>query len=201
MTPPLSEAVKREYLIVTRDLVEMKYLVDEVPTPFAPRDWYRQRRWLNQGAQYLQRSAVAATNDRERSRRVLQLLFANWLAQCDKPAKERAKVAVRDPVPIYESDPQAPLAARAVDPQVLARELKRTMLAKQAFTNGLDASAWEFDGKLARERARQASLVVTLAEQLYRREYGHLPASARDLVGTYLKALPDGYVDRDPQNR
>jgi hypothetical protein len=43
-----------------------------------------------------------------------------------------------------------------------------------------------------RERARQARLVVHLADQLYRREHGgHPPPSPSALVGPYLKALPE----------
>ena len=50
---------------------------------------------------------------------------------------------------------------------------------------------WELDGPLAQERRCMAALVVTLAEQLYRREHGAPPRSPRDLVGPYLKELPD----------
>ncbi len=34
-----------------------------------------------------------------------------------------------------------------------------------------------------------------LAEELYRREHGQLPASEQALVGTYLKNLPDDGTD------
>ena len=35
---------------------------------------------------HVQRIRLLATNDVERSRRVLRLLYANWLPQIDKPA-------------------------------------------------------------------------------------------------------------------
>ncbi|HWE39979.1 MAG TPA: hypothetical protein VG406_25735, partial [Isosphaeraceae bacterium] len=43
-----------------------------------------------------------------------------------------------------------------------------------------------------RERSRQAGLVLTLAEQLYRRDHGgQAPPGPSALVGPYLKALPE----------
>jgi hypothetical protein len=39
---------------------------------------------------------------------------------------------------------------------------------------------------------------MLLAEELYRREHGRSPASVSELVGTYLKSLPDdGSSDLD----
>ena len=46
-----------------------------------------------------------------------------------------------------------------------------------------------------RAQTRQAQLVVAIAEQLYLSERGRMPATPRDLVGTYLKEIPEGYVD------
>ena len=48
------------------------------------------------------------------------------------------------------------------------------------------------------ERREHHSLVVLLAEELYRREHGRKPTSEEALVGTYLKSLPDdGSADLD----
>jgi hypothetical protein len=170
MTPPLSETLKSEYLMRLRDLSEMKFLVEDVPTPFAPIDWYRQRPVLSQLGGFLQRTKVAAYNDSERSRRIFRLVYANWLAQCDKSPKQRAPVAVRDPVTLYAPDPSAPFAARAVAPERLAQALKKSLLAKLACDQHLEARLWENDGPLARERTRQEALVAALKEQLHRRE-------------------------------
>jgi hypothetical protein len=201
MTPPMSQSLKWEYLILMRDMDEMRVLVTELPTPFASRDWYRQHAALNQGVDSLQRAHVTLSNDRERSRRVLRMLYANWLAQVDKPSRLRAKIAVQKPRLIYEADPTAPYAARALPPQALARALDRTMLAKAAFSMDLPAQAgpvWELDGPVARERLRQADLVVFLATQLHQREHGQPPATVQDLVGPYLRAIPEDY--KEPAN-
>ena len=56
----------------------------------------------------------------ERSRRVLRLLAANDLAWCDRPAVERPAFAVPR-LRIYQADPSAPPAARALPPEELAR--------------------------------------------------------------------------------
>ena len=48
--------------------------------------------------------------------------------------------------------------------------------------------------KVEKNRSIQAALVVYLAEQLYTRENGHPPDSPQQLVGPYLKALPEGFV-------
>ena len=44
---------------------------------------------------------------------------------------------------------------------------------------------------LLSDRRTYRELVVTLAEEIYRRERGSLPPTEEALVGTYLKSLPD----------
>ena len=117
MTPPLSQALKRDYLILTRDLDEMRILVDEIPPPLVTREWLVRRPLLFRGVRAYQRGRVAVRQDRERSRRLFQLLFANWLAQVDKPPEQRVGIAVTHPQMIYEPDPTAPAAARVIGPR------------------------------------------------------------------------------------
>jgi hypothetical protein len=172
LTPPLSEALRLEYVILSRDLGEMKYLIEEVPAPGVNRDWLRRSHpRIDQGVGYVQRARVSLSNDAERSRRVLRLLFWNWLAQVDRPAGARAAVAVREPVLVYAADPSAPPAARALAPAVLARAVEGTMLARQAFSGPITKGGpWEGDGPLAREETRRAALFATLAKELERRQ-------------------------------
>ena len=68
----------------------------------------------------IQRFRFRASNDPEKSRRALRLVFANWLAQVDRPAAERARSATHAGLLIYEADPTAPPAARAVTPDALS---------------------------------------------------------------------------------
>ena len=102
---------------------------------------------------------LKACNDLERSRRVLQLLFANWLPQADRPASQRAPVAIASPTLIYAADPSAPPSARALPPDALATALDHSILARYAVRGSLpehegksclhSKMLWEGDGKLA----------------------------------------------------
>jgi hypothetical protein len=151
----------------------------------------------------IQRLRLQATNDVERSRRAARLLFANWLAQVDKPATKRAPIAIQKPMLIYEFDPASLAAARGVDPETLDKAIDHAALANQMFhpddlASQFPRTPWEGDGPLAREPRRRAVLIVKLAAELYRRERGQPPATAGALVGPYLKVLPEGIASDDP---
>ncbi len=127
------------------------------------------------------------------------MLFANWLAQVERPADCRAPLARREPIWIYAEDPSAPVAARAVTPDFLASTLERL---EMGFLFGPDPDPsdppWEGQGELVQERRRRSVLIVRLAAELYRREHGAAPATAGALVGTVLKELPEGLAAEDP---
>ena len=140
-----------------------------------------------------------AGNEVERTRRVLRLLYANWLAQADRPAGRQAPLAIRGPVWVYADDPSTPVAARAVSPESLAAALDRLEIAFLVGTNADPGDPpWEGNGELGRERRRRSVLIVRLAAEVYRREHGEAPATAGALVGAVLKELPDGIVASDP---
>jgi hypothetical protein len=202
MTPPLSDALKLEYLVYLRDLGELRVMVKELPLPGGPGSLFE--RVVSSAGMKLpvQHFRLRATNDVERSGRALRLLFSNWLAQVDRPEAARAPIAIRKPMLVYAADPTAPPAARAVDPQVLNRAVNHTVLAEYIFgsvylNNGAERFLyWEGDGVLAREGRRRSALFVKLAAELYRRERGQLPATCGALLGPYLKVLPEG-IARD----
>jgi hypothetical protein len=207
LTPPLSEWFKLGYLYrVQPDLVQ--FLSDgNRPVPplpggeFGPLDQVASLAGVGVRARlaWLRRS-----NDVERSRRAVRLLYANWLPQVDRPATKRALVAVREPLWIYADDPTAPPTARTVAPEVLARVIERDEIAKTLLFHFLDRSKdpmlapWELNGELARERRRRSALIVRLAAEWYRRERGQLPPTAGALLGIYLKELPEGIAAYDP---
>jgi hypothetical protein len=206
LTPPVSEAIKLDYLCSLSPLESMTRFEGtmrdfgrplslfggkqpSVLDPFVP--------WPIRQSIY--RAWLHASNELQRSQRAFRLLFANWLAQVDRPAEERAPLAVRNPTWIYVSDPAAPLAARAVSPEFLARAL-----------DGLEISflwgplpepgdpPWDGNGELVHERRRRSVLIVRLAAGLYRREHGVSPKKAGDLLGQELKQLPEGIAADDP---
>ncbi len=130
----------------------------------------------------------------ERSRRVIRLLFANWLAHVEHPGQRKPAARARfhiakqtNGVLLYHVSPDAPAAARALSPQEVARWLVTSNDAKLAFRNVF--MAWPAVRR-AEERSYREQLVL-LAGEIYRRERGALPPSDEALVGTYLKSLPD----------
>lgn len=193
MTPPDSDAIKWEYLSFLNSMNDPK-LMDSVAllnSPRGPSLGPAVRRSIDSALRIFKREP-------ERSRRVIRLVFANWLAYCDLPAATRPKLLGPNPAAsngatpptlngLYATDPSAPANARALPPEVLARWFDSTLYAKQCLP-----AKFAVDMALARERSVQANLVVTLANELHKREHGDYPAKAEDLVGPYLKALPEG---------
>ncbi len=208
LTFPLSENLKLDYLICLRDLDELRVMTNEIPMPGGENGWLDQAAKATKTKTTLQQFRFQATNDVERSRRVLRLLFANWLPQLDRPAALRAPIAVSKPTLIYAADPSAPEAARAIAPKDLDAAISGTSLAQEFFRPGFwkpqtagtwwRSDAWEGNGNLAREPRRRAVLIVKLAAELYRREHGKPPANAGALLGAYLKELPAGIAREDP---
>ena len=130
----------------------------------------------------------------ERSRRVIRLLFANWLAHVEHPgqrtpaARARFHIAKRTSgVLLYHVSPDAPADARALSPQEVADWLVTTNDAKLAFRYGF--MAWPTIRRTEQRSYRE--LVVLLAGEIYRRDRGAPPPSDEALIGTYLKSLPD----------
>ncbi len=201
LTFPLSENMKLEYLMCLRDLDELRVTTGEIPMPGGQNGLLERVASSTGTKTSLQRIRLRATNDVERSRRVLKLLFANWMPQLDKPAALRAPIAISKPTLIYAADPGAPAAARAIAPDELDATIGRTLLAQQFLRPGFwspqngtpwSGWAWEGDRPLAREPRRRAVLIVKLAAELYRREQGNPPANAGALLEAYLKELPAG---------
>ena len=185
LTPPLSENMKLDYVICLRELQEQRQALGEIPLPGGPHGWLEKAATAARVKNHVQRARLHATNDVERSRRVLRLLYANWLAQVDRPAGQRARIAIQLPNVIFAADPSAPPAASAIAPEDLRAAIDQTLLAACFFrplsstTSSQDAwseSYWQPNGRLAREPRRRAVLIVKLAAELYCREQGKPPA-------------------------
>lgn len=130
----------------------------------------------------------------ERSRRVIRLLFANWLAHVEHPAQRTPAARARfhvakqtNGVLLYHVSPDAPADARALSPQEVARWLITANDAKLALMYGF--LAWPNVRRMEQRHYRE--LLIVLAGEIYRRERGASPPSDEALVGTYLKSLPD----------
>jgi hypothetical protein len=146
----------------------------------------------------------------ERSRRVLRLLCANYLAHVESRERPPRRPAVwamfsyvdssipitkrKIGVPLYPVIAEAPAGARALPPQEVAGSLVATLDAKLRLLRGYDE--WlppvrARDRRTVADRRAHRDLVIMLATEIYRRERGSLPPSEEALVGTYLKNLPD----------
>jgi hypothetical protein len=131
----------------------------------------------------------------ERSRRVLRLLCANYLAHVQSRGRLSRKPAVYSVVPIYAVGPEAPAGARALSPQDLAAWLESSLDARLRLRMGYDE--WlppvrrPRDRRTVADRKAYRDLVIMLATEIYRRERGAPPPTEAALVGTYLQSLPD----------
>jgi hypothetical protein len=127
----------------------------------------------------------------ERSRRVVRLAVANWLAYEQSPPDRRPPPDpdVSGPFDFYALGPDAPANARVLSPAALDRWLASTTDAQDVLR------AFDFRGIRIRERANHRAMVVLLASQLYRRDHGSDPPDEAALVGPYLKSLPDDSLD------
>lgn len=149
----------------------------------------------------------------ERSRRVLQLLYANWLAHVERHEPGPRQPVARASLPLllstnpmnwsttlvslYPVGPLAPPEARALAPQEVARWLVATNDAKLRMIVA-NSIQWPWSPDRLQDRRSYRELVLDLAGQIYRRDHGTLPPSEEALVGTYLKRLPDdGTADLD----
>ncbi len=189
LTAPRSDAIKWEYLVFIHTMDDPDLVEDLLTSrqPGDPGDWCQDLPVADAAKRPIQAARLLAANDRERSLRVARLMTANWLAQVDRPPSRRARLAQVDP-PIYEADPTAPPASRALPPGELAKWLDSSLLARWDLRHQV-----RYAPLIDRERIRQARLVVHLADRLYRRERGGPPPTPQALVGTYLEALPEGY--------
>lgn len=139
------------------------------------------------------RAWMPMRSEPERSRRVLRLIFANWLAWASRPRAERpGPIPAKEGDPIlYPVPPDAPAAARALPPDALIRWYRSSSFARFLYLGHDGENLCEY--VIVRERAARARLIVAIAEQLYRREHGgQSPPDRSALVGPYLKTLPEG---------
>ncbi|HWE39980.1 MAG TPA: hypothetical protein VG406_25740 [Isosphaeraceae bacterium] len=187
MTPPNSYALKLEYLVLSRVLDD-----PDLPSKMRMLGVRRQRSpiegwapWLARGEE---RSRALARNEPERSKRVLKLIVANWLAYCDIH-KERSPKVVDETLLLFEPDSSAPPAARALPPAEVVRWYESTIYARAMF----DDSSWRKNSQASidRERTLQAELVRFLTDQLDRRNRASQAAPDRSApVGPRPERLP-----------
>ena len=126
----------------------------------------------------------------ERTRRALNMVFANWLSQADRPRFRRTPS--RGPWMLFEPDPAAPANPRILSPAEIEDRCGLADRSSEAvMMNLLIPSIDGFFQSVDRERTRQAALLLGLALELYHRQHGHFPAALDELVKAGdLKMIP-----------
>jgi hypothetical protein len=164
MTPPVSDNLKAEYL-VCREAVEAN-----------------SAGWSG--------LPMRLTVYPERMRRALNLIFANWLSQANRPRFRQTPS--RGKWMLFEPDPAAPPNPKVLPPAEIEKRCGVAAQSTEAVMMSLlMPSMIAFFESIDRERTRQAALVLGLSLQLYHREHGQFPATLDELVkGGYLKSIP-----------
>jgi hypothetical protein len=160
--------------------------------------------------EYLEAARRFLLREPERSRRVLRLLCAQYLARAETRGLQPPKPAVwakftyltsTNPMtkgtihwPLYPVSREASAGARALSPQELAGWWVASLDARLPSWS-FDEWPWPpdrvADRRAVADRKAYRELIIMLATEIYRRERGTLPSSDEDLVGTYLESLPD----------
>ncbi len=186
MTPSEQDSLKSSYLDVNRLFDSPKNPAGTVPSTKFRQSWNPNNKLTREEVQKLWDVWRIWRREPERSRRVIRLLAANWLAYLDLPPHNRPKP---DPsvaaVDIYPLGLESPPNACALSPELLeswfesahdAQELLR-YLKPNAVQN--------------LERAHHGEILLLLATELYRRDHnGANPPTSEALVGLYLERLP-----------
>jgi hypothetical protein len=195
MTGPISDNYKVEYLafLKTYDDADLVWRCMSDPNTFGPTSLPT---WLSQDPRVFS-CAKGLMQEPERSRRVTRLIYANLLAACDRPPDRRPPVAATLSITkpggtkvfdLYEPDAAFPEAAKALSPEKIHLWFDSSLYARH-----LTSAFFNFIKTADGERLAQANLVIALANRLYELERGKTAATVEELVGPYLKALPEGY--------
>jgi hypothetical protein len=185
LTPPNSHALKVEYLDLMRilDDPELVRQMDDPQNNDPIWEYSTSYRALRRFFRH----------EPERTRRLVRLIAANWLAFCDEPPERRPPIISSTPyLDLFEVPPDGPASARVLPPQELARWFDSLSLSV------VDSSMLkETMAVRDRDRLMRGTTIFNMAKQLYQREHGAPPPSPEALVGQYLERLPEDYVDLD----
>ena len=184
MTSPASEMVRANYFVV-RSIFDDPEVFRRYDKDGQERNgaWHEQLSFLPEVQRFV-------TREPDRSRRILDLIIAGQLAQCDRPGSARPNLASRRYL-IYEVDSETPAPLAAIDPKDLEAWADRSKFGLVwGGTNGwaarLDAEPGIFD-----------TLLLAMAERAHAIEHGGPAKTYGDLLGSYLKTLPEGIAAGD----
>ncbi len=178
MTPPMSEMIRCDYFRV-RAVLEHPDELRAFHRNGSQGEWD----WSNHYA-IVPEMRRFLMREPERSRRILDLVVAGQLAQCDRPRPDRPTIHSTK-YSIYDIDDRTPPAVAAMAPEDLS-----------AWTLG-SAFALVWGGgsggvaKIESEPGVFDSILLGMAERAYQIEHGKPAKTYGDLLGSYLKTLPE----------
>lgn len=152
--------------------------------PYSNLHWYNQFAAGRWAYRFLRREP-------ERSARILRLITAGYLAQCDRPSSQRPGL-VFPFLMIYGHDARTPRPVRALSPGALVS------WAKDSIVLELGPFSPQVLGRIDAERGVLEGLALKMAERAFVIEHGRPPKTYGKLVGRYLQALPGGIGLDDP---
>ncbi len=192
LAPSESYMVKAEYLELKRFLDNPEGPGREVPVMTFRRLWWdRDYELTPEQMQAIWDAWRFWRREPERSRRVIRLMIANWLAYYDMPPGARPKpdLNTNSAFDFYPIGPGGPAKARILSPQSLDRWLESTCDANSLLTYS------QRNRVRSRVLTDHRDLLILLGTQLYRRDHGTDPPTPEALVGPYLKSLPSEIPD------
>jgi hypothetical protein len=185
LAPSESDSLKASYVEAIRLLDSPSNPGHEVPLGSFRQFWHPQYQLNPEQIQTLWEWWRFWKREPERSRRVLRLITANWLAYFSLPVDQRPKPDPRvASLDVYEFGPTSPAQARALSTEDLD-EWFNTAYDAQKLVRFIDPR-----GISGLETEYHAQLLILLATELYRRDHGTDPPTDDALVGPYLKRLP-----------
>jgi hypothetical protein len=184
MTPPNSDMFRADYFAM-RSLIDREAGSPGRPfvTPGDDGHWYSRLPIAPMTRKFFRREP-------ERSHRVHRLIVAGVLAWCDRPGATRPKL-VSPRWMIYELDPSKPPADAPIVPEDLVRWVDRSDYGR--LSGGL---AVHFP-RIEAETSTFDAMLLKMAEHAFELEHGQPPKTYGELLGPYLKALPDGFAPSD----
>ena len=132
-----------------------------------------------------------AAGYRIRLRRDLNMVYANWLSQCDRPRFVRTPHTATKWL-LFNIDPAAPSDPHVLPPAEIVKACRMTDGSLPSIVIGLQMPyiAALIDA-VDREEARRSALILGLALELFHREQGHFPTRLDELVqAKILPAIP-----------
>jgi hypothetical protein len=187
MTPPNSDMIRAEYFALRAALNRPeewnRYIGGEADGPGGAGMWYNHLSFVPPIRRFLLREP-------ERSLRVLRLVTAGVLAQCDRPRASRAKLIEANYL-IYDVDDRTPAVVASMTPEELKSWADRSTYRYLMPALNTALSYADFEGGTFDE------LRLRMAERAYEIERGKPASTYGDLLGPYLRSLPENIEPAD----